>query len=170
MINLNKTILTGLITFLIVLYHPLLSGQSISSSGYTIEDFAWLAGHWQGDGLGGKSEEIWSPPSAGTMMGMYQHSKDGTITFYEFFVIQEEEDGFKLKIKHFTRELIGWEEKEKYITFPLISLSPNRIEFDGLVMEKIDTNKMNTTVSIQQKTGEIIDEVFHFTRVNQQAQ
>ena len=28
-----------------------------------IEDMAWLAGRWLGDGLGGISEEIWSPPS-----------------------------------------------------------------------------------------------------------
>ena len=35
----------------------------------SIDDFAWLAGHWRGEGLGGVCEEVWSQPLAGTMMG-----------------------------------------------------------------------------------------------------
>ena len=168
--NLKIKFLANSISFLILLYHPPLLGQSVSSSGHHINNFAWLAGHWQGDGFGGQSVEIWSPPSAGTMMGMYQHSQQGKVIFYEFFIIKEEADGFKLKLKHFTSELIGWEEKDKYVTFPLLSLSPTRIEFDGLIMEKIDNDKIQVTVQIQQKNGEIKKEVFHYIRVENQSQ
>src|SRR5687767_15714011 len=42
----------------------------------TIADMAWLAGRWTGDGLGGRTEEIWSPPDAGTMMGTFRLIRD----------------------------------------------------------------------------------------------
>ena len=29
----------------------------------TIEDFSFLAGYWSGEGFGGKSEEMWTPPA-----------------------------------------------------------------------------------------------------------
>lgn len=35
----------------------------------TLAAVGWLEGHWLGDGLGGVSEEIWSPPRGGVMMG-----------------------------------------------------------------------------------------------------
>lgn len=47
-----------------------------SSPPATIADMAWLAGHWKGDGLGGRSEETWSPPEGGVMLGTYRHLKD----------------------------------------------------------------------------------------------
>ncbi len=159
MTSLKITVFAVLFKFLILLCPRLAMSQS------TIDEFAWLAGRWHGDGLGGQSEEIWAPPSGGTMMGMFRHTKEGKVTFYEFFIIKEDADGFKLKLKHFTPELVGWEEQDKYVTFPLLHLSPTRIEFDGLVMEKIDTDKMNITVQIKQKDGETIKEVFRFARI-----
>src|SRR5512134_19256 len=72
----------------------------------TIEDIAWLAGHWKGSALGGVSEEIWSPPLANSMMGSYRLIKNDTlIIFYEIVTITEDGQSLTLKLKHFIRDL-----------------------------------------------------------------
>ena len=52
----------------------------------TIADMAWLAGHWIGGGLGGLTEEVWSPPRNGVMMGMFRLVRDGKPIFYELLI------------------------------------------------------------------------------------
>ena len=42
------------------------------ASDVDVEDFAWLAGYWRGEGLGGVCEEIWSEPLAGSMIGLFR--------------------------------------------------------------------------------------------------
>lgn len=69
-----------------------------------LDQLDWLTGHWQGDGFGGSSEEIWSPARNGVMMGMFRHHKaDGDLNFYEFFTI----DADGLKLKHFNPDMTG---------------------------------------------------------------
>ena len=97
----------------------------------------WLVGHWIGDGFGGISEEVWASPVDGAMMGMYRHIKDGKINFYEFMNIVEIEGKVELRLKHFTPDLKGWEEKDKYIIFPFIKADENYFEFDGLIFHKL---------------------------------
>src|SRR5436190_19333601 len=67
----------------------------------TLASVAWLQGHWEGEGLGGVSEELWSPAAGGVMMGMYRLLKDGKPTFYEFLMLVEENGTFAMKLKHF---------------------------------------------------------------------
>ncbi|HEX2445685.1 MAG TPA: DUF6265 family protein, partial [Vicinamibacterales bacterium] len=80
-----------------------------------IADMAWLAGRWVGEALGGASEEIWSEPRAGAMMGMYRLVRDGKPIFYELLTIVEENGTLMLRLKHFNADLTGWEEKLKTI-------------------------------------------------------
>lgn len=58
----------------------------------TLADMKWLVGHWKGTGLGGVSEEIWTEPAGGVMMGMYRlvqvflalRDKEGNVREEEF--------------------------------------------------------------------------------------
>src|SRR5687768_11650964 len=52
----------------------------------TLSVMAWLRGAWEGEGLGGVSEEIWSEPRGGVMMGMYRSLKQDQPVFYEFLM------------------------------------------------------------------------------------
>jgi len=137
-----------------------------ASNAQTIADFAWLAGSWKGDGLGGLSEESWSPASGNTMMGMYKHTKEGEVTFYEFMLIVQEQSGFVMKIKHFSPDMTGWEEKDKSVTFPLVRVSPTEIIFDGLEIEKKSENELQLRVNIGDKDGEIQVAIFNYIRSN----
>jgi len=126
----------------------------------------WLVGHWIGDGFGGISEEIWTRPVDGAMMGMYRHIKDGKVNFYEFMNIVEIEGKIEMRIKHFNNDLTGWEEKDKYMTFPFIKANENYFEFDGLIFHKLSEKDMQITLVIGDKEGNTRTEVFTFTRQN----
>lgn len=124
-----------------------------------IEKLEWLSGYWIGDGFDGVSEEIWAPAADDTMMGMYRHTKDGKITFYEFMHLTS--DGMKLK--HFNPDLTAWEEKEDFVTFPLIEVTADKIIFKGLEIWRKSENEMEMTLRLN-RNGKIEEEVFHFKR------
>ncbi|MEQ9402410.1 MAG: DUF6265 family protein [Cyclobacteriaceae bacterium] len=137
------------------------SGSDPKKKKFDINDYAWLAGSWTGDGFGGTSEEMWSPPSAdGTMMGVYRHHKgDGSLNFYEFLVL----DSTGLRLKHFTPDLIGWETKEKFVTFEMVEFTKDKIVLKGLIFERKSDNEME--IRLKLKYGEEVKtEVFKMKR------
>lgn len=98
-----------------------------------IEDIAWLSGHWAGNGLGGKAEDVISPAADGQMMGMFRHlKKGGSINFYEFYLFAEKDGSLTQRLKHFSPMLASWEEKEEFVEFPLVKITDNAVYFDGL--------------------------------------
>ncbi len=107
-----------------------------SASDADIEDFAWLAGHWRGEGFGGVIEEIWSEPLGGTMMGMFRLVKDDEVEFYELVVIGEDDEGMSMKVKHFSRDFVAWEDKKGAIRFDLESVEPDEAQFSGLELKR----------------------------------
>ncbi|MEO9965932.1 MAG: DUF6265 family protein [Reichenbachiella sp.] len=128
-----------------------------------ITDFGWLAGNWVGDGFGGVSQEAWTEPSAGSMIGSYKHSKEGKVTFYEILHISKIDGEFRLRLKHFNPDLTGWEEKDKFVEFPFVSATPTKIEFKGLIYELVEKDKMEIQLKLN-RGGEISTEIFHFEK------
>lgn len=117
----------------------------------TIKDAEWIAGNWKGKLFGGTGEEIWSLPTAGTMMGMFKHVAGGKVTFYELMIIVEKSNSLVLKLKHFGKNLKAWEEKEKTINFPLVKITKTALYFDGLTFKKVDKNTIQGYIRIQEK-------------------
>lgn len=129
-----------------------------------IADMKWLAGTWQGTALGGFSEEIYSPPKDGVMMGAYRLIKDGKTVFYEILTILEEKDSLVIRLKHFNADLTGWEEKDESVSFRFIKKDNKRIYFEGLTFEPIGKNDLNIYLAIRQKDGKVSEEVFRYKR------
>lgn len=120
-----------------------------SSPAASIDELAWLAGHWKGSGLGGQSEELVSPPLGGQMMGMFRQTKpDGALMFYEFYLFAEVEGSLELRIKHFNPDFSGWEEKEDYVAFPLVAIEDRAVYFDGLTFKMTGSDEMRSAVMI----------------------
>ena len=140
------------------------SSQTDNKIENQLTKLSWLVGHWIGDGFGGISEEVWASPEDGAMMGMYRHIKDGKVNFYEFMNIVEIEGKVELRIKHFTVDFKGWEEKDDYMTFPFIKADENSFEFDGLIFQKLSKNDMQIILKFEDKEGNTKTEVFTFTR------
>lgn len=119
----------------------------------TIEDVAWLAGTWRGEGLGGTVEEIWSAPSGGAMMGMFKLVKEGKPGLYEFELIVEEEGSLTLKLKHFDAGLASWEEKDEYVSFPLVKLEEQAAYFGGLTYRLVGPGRLRSFVALDYGEG-----------------
>lgn len=131
----------------------------------TINDMAWLAGHFQGEALGGSFEEVWAPPFGGAMMGMFKVFVDGSVLFYELLTIIEESNSLNLKLRHFNSDLTGWEEKDEFQSFPLIELTQDAAFFDGITFLMLDENTIQVFVAIEQSNGELEELEFEYHRV-----
>ena len=130
----------------------------------TITDMAWYAGRWTGTGLGGFTEEIWSPPRDGTMMGMYRMIKDGKPIFYELLLIAEDSGSLAIKLRHFHPDLRGWEERDVSLRFPLVAKRDGRIYFDGMTFERVGADRVKVYLAIENKDGSVREEIFEYSR------
>jgi hypothetical protein len=147
--------------------HTLRFSQSDPRPKATLQDIAWLQGAWEGPAFSGTSEEIWSEPLAGTMMGVYRSIEGGVVKFYEINSIVEINGSLEMRLKHFHPDLTGWEEKDATRNFPLINLGPDEIYFDGMTYRRISEDTL--TVYLAVGSGESLREVtFQYRRLPEQ--
>jgi hypothetical protein len=119
-----------------------------SSPSASIEDVSWISGYWQGEIWGGQFEEIWSYPAAGSMMASFKFTEKNQVKFYELMAISEHHGSILLQLKHFGRDLSGWEDKEKSMDFKLVRLTKNAVYFEGYTYERVNKNEMHVYVVI----------------------
>lgn len=152
-----------LLFFLITVFPIFLSAQSfehtksyddrLGSPNALLEDVAWIAGHWRGEAMGAMTEEIWSPPLGGSMMGSFKLAGPDSVVFYELMHIQQQGQTLLLQIRHFSGNLFAWEEMEETVDFKLVEITENEVIFDGLTFEKVSDEEMIVYVRIG-KEGE----------------
>jgi len=102
----------------------------------TIEDASWLVGSWAGTAFGQRFEEVWNPPSAGTMVGFFKLLGDEGVAFYELLLLSVEDGSLSLKVKHFNPDFTAWEEKADYVNFRLVKIEDEALHFGGLSFYK----------------------------------
>lgn len=141
---------------------PLTADES-SAKEPTIDDFAWIVGHWRGTGMGGEFEETWNPPLGGTMMGMFKMIEDGQVSFYELCCIAKVDDKFVLKVKHFDKGFVAWEEKAEFTEFPFKEMRTGSLVFNGIRFDKQSDDKMKIVVRVGKEDSQEI--VFQCQRV-----
>lgn len=88
----------------------LLSFTSFAFAQQSINDIAWIAGDWHGEGFGGETYESWSVPMGGTMLGVFSIVGNDKTKLYEFLTIEESEGGIYFRFKHFSPGYKPWEE------------------------------------------------------------
>lgn len=123
-----------------------------------------VAGLWEGQAFGGVTQECWSPPLAGSMMCTFKLVVGGEIKFYEICTIAEVDSSLVIRLKHFDKNLKGWEDKNGSIEFKLVKVTPKKIYFDGFTFEMISKNEMNIYVIIEDK-GKESEVKFNYKRV-----
>ena len=109
----------------------------------TIEDADWLAGSWTGTAFGQRFEEVWNPPSAGTMVGFFKLIGDEGVVFYELLLLSVEEGSLSLKVKHFNADFTAWEEKADFIDFRLVKKEDDELHFGGISFYRRDDCSMD---------------------------
>jgi hypothetical protein len=142
----------------------LTAGQTPVSA--TVNDLAWLAGRWMGEGMGGQSEEMWGPVYQGRMLGTFTHSEGGKPIFHEFMIAMEVEGKLVLRLKHFNPDLTGWEEKDKFVDFKFVAKKDGAMYFSGLTYMPVGKDGMKIYVALRGKDGTLREEVFTLKRAS----
>lgn len=133
----------------------------------SITDAAWLTGAWEGTGIeGAPSQESWAAPLGGMMHGTFvQGDGKGGVMFTEHMQIVPDGASLKVRLKHFGPDLVGWEEKDKSVSFPLIAVELGALYFNGLTYRRDGRNRLLVAVRMKHKDGTVDELVFRFRRV-----
>ncbi|NER13624.1 hypothetical protein GWK08_09260 [Leptobacterium flavescens] len=129
----------------------------------SLSDISWIEGHWRGEAFDGITEEIWSPPLGNSMMCVFKLLVNGKVSFYETVIILEEKGTLILKLKHFDKDLKGWETKDETVDFPLVKVDGNRVFFDGLTFERVHKDEINVYVVLS-SNGKEEEVTFNYKR------
>ena len=159
-----KTIVSTVLLTIILFINLACNAQTEKKLEPKLENIAWISGNWKGEAFGGKTEENWSKPSGGSMMATFKLINNGKVAFYEIEIIREIENSLILQLKHFNHDLKGWETKDETVDFPLKEITPNKVIFEGMTFEKVNTNEMNVYVDIQQKNGTVETVKFNYKK------
>jgi hypothetical protein len=97
----------------------------------TVPDLSWITGHWVDDSNGELSEETWVPPSGDCVSGMWRWVVGGKAKLYELLTITAEADGLVMRLRHFDRAGIGWEDKDHPLVLKLVRSGDGEAVFEG---------------------------------------
>ena len=122
--------------------------DGVSSPTASLDAARWITGSWVGEGLGGYCEEVWSPIKAGSMFGVFRMIKKDELVFSEFIEIVESDGSILLRLKHYGKDFVGWEEKDESVVFKLVQVTDDALYFDGLTYRKVGNNEMEVYVII----------------------
>ncbi|TWR31325.1 hypothetical protein FPZ43_02285 [Mucilaginibacter pallidiroseus] len=136
----------------------------------SVTSLAFMAGDWRLKHKWGDMQELWSAPYGDNVMGTFRCVKDGKVVFYEFMVVEQGPDVPVLKLRHFNKGSIGWEEKTKPLSMPAIDVSNNQAVFLSIdkkvkiTYERIGANNMDCILDEKGKDGKWTKEVFSYVR------
>lgn len=127
------------ILFLIAWLTALPAAAQTATPQATLEDFAWLAGRWEGQlPSGEKLEQFWAAPRAGHMLGMFRLFRDGKVVLLELFSLVETSGGLDFYVRHFDPALVPGE-KGDAILLRLASYDGKRSVFENPVHNRPKT-------------------------------
>ena len=131
-----------------------------------ITDLAWLAGRWEGEGLGGTMDEVWSDPAGGAMVGYFRLLRDGKPVFYEIMTLLESEGSVEMRLKHLNPDMTAWEEKNAYVTFRLVRQDETGAYFEGLTFRRVGADRIEGYIALRDRsTGTVREEKLTYRRV-----
>ena len=155
------------VSCLLYLLMPLLLLAGETRGG--LADLGFIAGHWQGKMGSAFIEEVWSPPVGDNMTGMFRLVEEDKLVFSEFMHFEQNEDSVVLKLRHFGKGLIAWEDKENPLHFTLSNVDGDRAVFQQkgtetqLVYHRQSPERLTITL-IEVKEGQPHNSVFEFNR------
>ena len=111
---------------------PLLCVASLSAvePPTKLDSVSWLVGRWQSPaGERVLSEEHWSAPAGGAMMGMFRLVSGGKPGVYESLLLEEEADGIWMRLRHFQPQMVAREQEP--IKLKLTSSANEKLVFEN---------------------------------------
>ncbi len=136
-----------------------------SSPAAKVADLGWLVGEWTGEGFGSVLHETYSAPVGGQMPGHFYAAKNGKADFYEFVMIAEVGSSIEYRVRHFNPDMTAWEDKDHFVTFPLVAAEQDNWYFDGLTIRRTGPDSAEHIVRIRHKDGKTDEAVLRYRRV-----
>jgi hypothetical protein len=93
-----------------------------SAGAASLDDLAWMTGHWRSESERGVSEELWMPPEGSVMLGLNRVIPPGKRAFFEFLRIEDREG---------TIEYIAQPGGDASTSFRLVSVDGKRAVFEN---------------------------------------
>lgn len=145
--------------------HTFRLSEGESPPAATLEDAAWLAGSWTGTAFGKRFEEVWNPPSAGSMVGLFKLYDDQGVTLYELLQLKVDDEGrLSLKVKHFSSDFIAWEEKDDFVNFRLVGTEDDALHFHGISFYRRGEDRIDGYI-VMQEGDELSEQKLEYRRV-----
>jgi hypothetical protein len=107
----------------------------------TLDEVSWFAGVWSGEAFGGTFEEVWNPPSEGSMVG-----------------------SLSFKVRHFNPDFTAWEGKEEVPVLRFIMSDDNAIHFEGISFYRISDDETHAYL-VFHKGDELIERKLIYRRL-----
>lgn len=146
--------------------HTLKFEAGMTRPAATIADMAWLTGTWEGEGLGGTFDEVWTAPAGGAMAGLFRLVRGGAPVFYEILTVLEHEGSLEMRLKHVNPDMTGWEEKNAFVTFTLVKLDETGAYFGGFTIKRAGPDALEAYLALRDRaSGVVREEKFSFRRV-----
>ncbi len=145
--------------------HTLAAGNNQTSCLCNLDQLSWLVGNWKGVEGATISEEQWTKPIMGNMLGMYRMFNEGKPVFYEIMLLIQDSTGVKMQLKHFWHPLKGWEEKNATgVIFNLLKIEGTSAYFDGITYELRGENDLVVYLAQTEAHGKVHEEIFRMRR------
>jgi hypothetical protein len=148
------------ILFAFVFVFLLILGSAFGQIRTKLHELNFISGKWVGQMTWGDLEEYWSEAMGDNMVCAFRCVKNGKVVFYEFIVIEQTEGGVPvMKLRHFNRGNIAWEEKDKPFEYPLVKLVKSKAVFEApdkrtrLTYERVDTHQLRAVLE-REKDGQ----------------
>ncbi len=133
-----------------------------------LDQLNFISGKWVGSMAWGDMEEYWSETMGDNMVCAFRCVKDGKVMFYEFIVIEQSDAGVPvMKLRHFNRGNIAWEDKDKPYEYPLVKLEQNKAVFEAadkktrLIYERLNENQLKAMLEREKDGKWEVDEFLY---------
>lgn len=123
---------------------------------------AFLAGQWSSNSPDGFVEEIWSPPHASSIMGVFRWCKpapDSSPAMFEILTITSEGADIYLRLRHFTPALAAKEEKDAPMTLKLLAPEPGATPSTAVFVAHANAGKLSKITYERTKDDSLLIEV-----------
>lgn len=96
-----------------------------------------MAGHWTRTTDGMNVEQVFLPPTAGTIVGLQRRTRDDVTLVSYFFVIEQTDKDIVCRFKHFENDYSTYEDRNETgpRTFTMIKNSASSVTFEERTAE-----------------------------------
>lgn len=121
-----------------------------------LDTLAGLPGRWLGESPNGPMEAVFSPMRFGKMVGHITYWNDAGYRLIELVSYEERDGSLVYKVKHFSPDLAGREEKDVSVERRLIGIEGKKLVFENMAV-LLQADDLSITLHLVGQDGSASD-------------